>query len=106
MFFMILMFPTFAYAAQVYGNLKEGDRSVQQGVKVEIICGNQTYKGETDRYGSYSVYVPRGKCTLRVNYPVNSNQWPQSDIYSYNDPVRYDFDLVRQPDGTYFLRRR
>ncbi|MCI0453639.1 MAG: hypothetical protein L0Y68_01435 [Candidatus Dadabacteria bacterium] len=101
---LILLVPAFVRAAQVYGSLNEGSKSVGPKVRIEIACAGNTYPGETDGYGSYSIYIPQpGKCTLRVDY---GGQWPEYEIYSYDDPVRYDFDLVRGNDGRYVLIRR
>ena len=101
--FLILLFATFAFAAQIYGTLKEGDRSLEAGVGIDITCGNNTSSGQTDAHGSYSIYVnDRGRCTFTVHY---RGQHPHTDIYSYADPVKYDFDLV-QTAGRYELRRR
>lgn len=100
---VILLFAMTASAAQVYGTLKEGDRPVEAGVNIDITCDNSSYSGQTDAHGSYSIYVQRkGKCTFTVHY---RGQHPHTDIYSYDDPVKYDFDLVQTPGG-YELRRR
>jgi len=100
---LVLLFPTIAFAAQVYGSLKEGDRSLEQGIRIDITCGSNAYTGETDAHGSYSIYVRQtGRCTFTVHY---RGQDPHVEIYSYNDPVKYDFDLVQTPGG-YQLKRR
>ncbi|HJZ68628.1 MAG TPA: hypothetical protein VKF81_10945 [Blastocatellia bacterium] len=102
---LLFLLPTVVFAAQVYGSLKEGGRPVGRGCKVVVDCSGELYERETDDYGSYSVYAARkGKCTLQVYY---QGQWSSRfDIYSYDDPVRYDFDLVRDGNGQYFLRRK
>lgn len=101
---LILLFPSFTYAGQVYGRLLERNRSVGPGVRIIISCHQNIYNGVTDSYGSYRIYVPRqGRCELTVYY---RNQPTTTSIYSYNDPVRYDFELVRNREGRYFLRRR
>ena len=92
--FAVLLLPRLAFSSQIYGSLRERDRSVGKGVGVEVDCGAGPYSGSTDDYGSYSLYAQReGKCRLKVFY---SRQWSRPfEIYSYRDPARYDFDLVQ-----------
>jgi hypothetical protein len=101
----ILLLASPAFAGKVFGNLKEGGRSVGSGVEVQITCGGRppiTIK--TDDYGAYSTDVPPGmRCQLKVNY---SNQWTDpAFVVSSNDPARYDFELVNE-NGRYVLKRR
>lgn len=102
---LIIFSPSVASAAQIFGTLKEGDRPVGKGVNVVVECAGGGDSKETDAYGSYNLFVRQsGKCTLKVFY---QGQWSAPfTIYSYNDPVRYDFELVRQGDGQYALRRK
>ena len=99
----ILISPATAYAGQIYGTLMVDNKAVGKGVKVAIECGTTNGGDDTDDYGTYKVFVPKGKCTLKVNYGGQELSFP---IYSYDDPVRYDFDIVRGGDGKYFLKRR
>src|SRR5258705_7929416 len=92
-----LVLPISVYAAQIYGSLKEEGRAVPAKVKFEMTCKDQTYPGETDGYGAYSVYADKGKCTFKVYY---KGQTPTFELYSYDNPVRYDFDLVLE-NGQY-----
>src|SRR5262245_21914695 len=102
---LILLLPGFATAAQIFGSLKEGDRPIAQGVQVRVQFDKSIpSSGATDGYGSYNLFVkPKGKCTFSVYY---GGAWVSIDVYSYDSPVRYDFDLIRQNDGRYMLRRR
>ena len=96
----LFLFPTAAFAGEVYGTLKEGDKPVGAHIRVEIVCGRNPYSAQTDQYGSYRLYVrDLGRCTLRVPY---KNQTPEFAIQSYSDPERYDFQLV-PVDGRYVL---
>lgn len=99
----ILLFPSVAYGGQIFGTLTVDNRPVGKGVKVAIACVATNGAGETDDYGSYKVFVPKGKCTLKVYY---GGQELLFAIYSYDDPVRYDLAIVRGSDGKYFLKRR
>ena len=102
----ILLFPTVAYGGQIYGTLTVDNKPVGKGVKVAIVCGTTNGAGEPDDYGTYKVFVPKGtkgKCTLKVYYGGQELSFP---LYSYDDPVRYDFDVVRGGDGKFFLKSR
>jgi hypothetical protein len=100
----ILFFPTAVYGGQIYGTLTVDNKPVGRGVPVFIVCGATNGKdGETDDYGSYKVFAPKGKCTLKVKY---GGQEILVAVYSYDDPVRYDFSIVRAGDGSYSLQRR
>ena len=102
--FVLLVLTTLALGSQVYGTLKEGAAPIGAGVRVEVSCGANTYFAYTDAYGSYKINVPlKGKCTLRVHY---NGQIVLYDIYSYDDPVRYDFEVIKQSNGTYQLKRK
>jgi hypothetical protein len=98
-----LLLPVSVCAGQIYGSLREGGRSVPAKVRFETICKDQTYAGETDGYGGYRANVGRGKCTFKVYY---KGQTPTFDLYSYDNPVRYNFDLELQANGQYLLRRK
>jgi hypothetical protein len=105
--FLILLFPTFALAGQIFGSLKQNGASIGKGSAVLIKCSEtEKYEGQTDAYGSYNIYVSRaGKCAFSVYY---GGRW-SSPYYVYSDqtdPVRYDFELIRQPDGSFRLERK
>ena len=100
--FLILLLPASVAAGEIYGSIKGGGKSIGQGVKVEIGYGPNVYSTETDRYGSYRLYVPeKGKCLLTVRY---QQPFPSIEIYSYEGSVRYNLVLEKQ-DGKYSLRR-
>ena len=100
----LLVFPGIALGGQVYGKLKEGGRSVPQGIDVTVRCAQgKRYSTKTDRFGSYRVYVPeKGRCTLRVKRAGRSGEYT---IRSYKNPVRYNFELVKT-GNTYGLKRK
>ena len=91
------------WAGQIYGTLREADRPIGN-VKIEVVCGNSTYSAVTDASGLYRLFAKEtGRCVARAYY---QNQAPQIVIDSYANPAHYDFDLVRQQNGQYELRRR
>ena len=101
MLFVVLL-PVAASAGEIYGTIKEGTRLVGQGIKIEIASGGSIYSTETDKYGSYRLFVKeRGKCQLRVLFGQLS---PSIEIASYDRSVRYDLALEKK-DGNYALRR-
>lgn len=100
---MIVCVPVLAMGAQIYGTLRRNNAPVEN-VEVKIHCPEGDYWGRTDAQGSYSVPLrPSRDCGLYVNF---ENHWSiRFDVYPYDDPVRYDFDLI--PDGEGIrLRRR
>ena len=101
---LTFLFCRSVFAGQIYGTLRESDRPVGSDVKVEVVCGNSTYSAVTDANGLYRLFAKEtGRCMIRAYY---QNQTPQTDVDSYPNPAHYDFDLIRQKDGQYQLRRR
>ena len=101
---LALLVPAPAFAGNIFGNLREGGRSVGQGVQVQVTCGSvHPPPTMTDQYGAYSLAVPGGKCALSVGYKGRTT--PSFAIVSSDDPARYDFDLVSE-NGRYVLKRR
>lgn len=101
---LLTIFPWSTPAAQILGTIRENGRPVA-GVNIEVSCpGNPNpYKATTDQYGAYSVNVTeRGKCTFTAIY---SGQRASTDVFSYADPVRADFDITRSPSGATLKRR-
>jgi hypothetical protein len=91
------------FAGQIYGTLRESGRPVPN-VKIDVICGGNTYSAVTDNGGLYRLFAKEtGGCTIRAYY---QNQIPQSSLDSYPNPAHYDFDLIRNANGQYELRRR
>lgn len=96
---LVLTWPV--YAGQIYGSLKEDGRPVANAT-FDVFCPQGSFRGVTDGYGAYSINVGKGKCTFRLYY---RSQQPSLDIYSYDSPLRYDFDVVNA-NGTLTLVRR
>ncbi|HUS10511.1 MAG TPA: hypothetical protein VMZ30_08605 [Pyrinomonadaceae bacterium] len=103
---IIMCMPSVSFGAQIFGSLRSNSASVGPNVPVRIQCDDgNAYEARTDAYGSYSVPLRISKkCDLTVYF---SGQWSRAfAVYPYDDPVRYDFDLVGMGDGTFGLRRR
>src|SRR5262249_52611730 len=101
--FLALLFgsPSRAYAGNIYGSLWLDGKPVQ-GAQIQITCPNP-HPTQTDSSGSYRVFVPeKGRCVFHVDYAGHSGQ---AEVASYDNPVKYDFDLVLQ-QGNYELRSK
>jgi hypothetical protein len=91
-----------AWGGQIDGTLYQSGQPVA-GQNIQVRCEpNVLQSGTTDSRGAFSIYMDQtGICAFEV-----IDLGVTHKIYSYRDPVRYDFDLVVQPDGRYLLRRR
>jgi hypothetical protein len=92
-----------AQAAQIYGSLFEDGSSLTEEV-VLVVCdsGGRDENG-TDEHGGYQLFVKQtGRCTLSLPDKGGAS----ADIYSFEEPVRFDFDLISAPDGGAQLRKR
>jgi len=98
-----LMLSISASAGQIYGSLTYKGRPLAK-VQFNLKCNGEQYgtNGWTDDYGAYRISVPNGKCTFTLYY---GNPHPTAEVYSSNDPLRYDFELVVE-NGVYKLQRR
>jgi hypothetical protein len=98
--FLALSF-TGAWAGEIYGTVKEGGKPVPAGTKVEVKCAKGSYATETDKLGSYRLFLPeQGKCTLTVRA---GNAAPQIGVHSFEDSARYNLVLEKK-DGKPSLR--
>jgi hypothetical protein len=92
---------TSAMAGEIYGTVKEGGKPIKAGTKVEVKCPKGNYGAETDKLGSYRVFVPeQGKCTLSVK---SGDVAPQMTVHSFEDSTRYNL-LLEKKDGKPALR--
>ena len=92
---------TTVLAGEIYGTIKEGGKPIKEGTKVEVKCPKGSYSAETDKLGSYRLFVPeQGKCTLSVTSGAVS---PQMTIHSFEDSTRYNLVLEKK-DGKSSLR--
>jgi hypothetical protein len=90
-----------AYAGNIYGTLWLNGQPVQ-GAQIQVTC-TAAHPAQTDQNGSYRVFVPeRGRCVFHVDYAGHSGQ---ADVASYDNPIKYDFDLVLQ-GAQYQLRSK
>jgi hypothetical protein len=101
--FAVLLPASRVAAGEVYGTITDGGKPVPAGVKVEIGASGHVYAAETDKFGSYRIYVKeKGKCTLTVR---TRDQAPVIDLYSYDKSTRYDW-VLETKDGKLSLRRK
>jgi len=94
--------PMSAFAGNIFGSLTESKQPIK-GASVTVTCGSENYEGGTDADGAYSVRAEAtGRCTFSVNY---KDQTVETEVFSYNQPTRYDFDLVME-GGKYVLKKK
>lgn len=101
---IIICLPAFAFAGEIYGNIKIENIPIGSGIKVEIEFNeNSIYVDSTDRYSSYSIYVEEtGECKLTVYY---GEEVLSINVFSYQDSVRYNLIII-QKEGKYLIRRQ
>jgi hypothetical protein len=89
-----------ANAAQMYGTVTESGRGIANA-PLTVTCGAETVQTATDASGSYSLNVSAtGICT----FALDGRPGASTSVYSYADPVRYDFD-VAAAGGAFSLRK-
>ena len=97
------LFSSVTLAGEIFGTLREHDKGVPKGTKVELVTSTKTYTAATDTFGAYRLYVPdKGKCVLKVYY---KDQTASFNLYSYDKSTRYDLSIETK-DGKYFLKRK
>jgi hypothetical protein len=98
-----VLVPGLAHAGQVFGQITEGGRSVQ-GATIHLLCGSQPQvTTNTDMLGYYQLYVSHlGQCKLQIN---RNGMLPSVDVISYENPVRYNFDIRMTNDGRALFRQ-
>jgi uncharacterized GH25 family protein len=96
-----VLFPAITWGGQISGTLfRDGQPLANEDVR--IICEQNTAQTvATDSQGRFMFFVRQtGMCGFAVAKIGVTHK-----IYSYQLPVRYDFDVVRAPDGRFPLRR-
>jgi len=92
---------TTALAGEIYGTINEGGKPVKAGTKIEVKCAKGSFSAETDKLGSYRLFVQeQGKCTLSVKA---GDIAPQMTVHSFEDSARYNLVLEKK-DGKPALR--
>ena len=92
---------TTALAGEIYGTIKEGGKPIKAGTKVEVKCAKGSFSAETDKLGSYRLFIQeQGKCTLSVK---SGDVAPQMTVHSFEDSSRYNLVLEKK-DGKPALR--
>ena len=92
---------TAAQAGVIFGTITEGKKAAANAA-IEIRCGQQgPFRTSTNSQGSYSVRVSAtGECSFKV---TNKAGQPEAVVFSYAQPVRYDFTLIRGSKNDYTL---
>ncbi len=96
------IWPVSAFAGNIFGTLSESRKPIE-GAEVTVVCGTNNYQARTDDRGSYSLRAEEpGRCTFRVTYKKQS---VETEIFSYSQPTRYDFELV-MTNNKYVLKKK
>jgi len=102
-FAFVVLAASVASAGEIYGTVTDAGKPVAAGIKIEIAAAGKTYSGETDKFGSYHIFVSdKGKCRLTIHY---KDQKPDADIFSYEKAMRYDW-MIETVDGKLTLKRK
>ncbi len=101
---LLLLFPSFAMAGEIYGSITSGGASVGEGVEVSATCGGKTYPAvKTDKAGSFHLVVAEtGKCTLTV---IRAAASASVEVASYDEGTQADI-VLEVKDGKLTARRR
>ena len=99
-----VLVPAVVYAGQIYGTIVFEGKGVKN-VAIEIQCGKEDpVMGMAAADGSYRINVPhQGQCT--VTLPSYEGR-PSAAIFSGPNPAAYNYELVKNADGKYELKRR
>jgi len=101
---LLLSFTLPALAGEIFGTVTEGGKAVPAGVKVTIAAGEKSYEGETDKFGSYRIFVKeKGKCTITVH--LKEDNAPSAELVSFDKSMRYDWQVATE-EGKTVLRRK
>lgn len=97
-----VLFPLPASAGEIYGSVTVDGKAVVN-TAIQINCSGAVTNGATGDNGSYRIDVPQqGQCTLSLPSYAGAS----ASIFSIPNPNRYDFEIVRQPNGSHELRKR
>jgi len=98
-----LCLPAAAHAGNLYGTLWLNNKPAP-GAQIKITCADRQFDQTTDSEGEYRIFVSeKGRCIFRVTVGGQSGQ---TDVASYDNAIKYDFDLIPQKGGGYTLARR
>src|SRR5215813_6849473 len=99
---LTVLCPISAFAGIIFGRLSENRQPVK-GAVITVTCGSDTSQTQTSDDGAYSLRANgAGRCTLSVKY---KDQTVETGVFSYNQPTRYDFELVMIA-GKYTLNKK
>jgi hypothetical protein len=92
-----------ASAGEMYGAITDGDKSIGEKQKVEVTVAGKTYTAETDKNGTYRLFVKeKGKGTFTLHY---KEQTVATEVFSYDKSLRYDW-TIEHKDGKSQLKRK
>lgn len=110
-----IFFPSLAAADLIHGLIavekshEEKEKNVQpnnsnQTAVVKISCGDETKSTTINIPGEYRLTMSEeGSCTLTLSY---RQQTMRSPVISTDQPMRFDFAILKKEDGTYSIEQR
>ena len=101
---LICISASFAMAGELYGTITDSGKPVPAGVKVEIAAAGNQYSGETDKFGTYHIFVSeKGKVALTVHF--KDQKLAADSVFSFDKATRYDWN-IQTVDGKITLKRK
>jgi len=88
-----------AAAATIYGTIQQGNQPVASTPVVLTCGGNEAARTNTDARGAYRLTTGlTGRCNLQI-------RGASTEVILYQDPIRYDFEIVGGGGQTSLIRR-
>lgn len=90
---LVFLMPATVLAGPLYGTIRDGPNPLKLK-PIKVACPDFDHPSfhtdsQTDNSGSFRINVgPRGRCMLQVE------NFPPIPIYSSDNPIRYDFEVV------------
>ena len=94
-----------AIAGEIFGSILQGGKPVSAGMKVAVTSSGKTYSADTDKFGSYRLFVKgKGKCSITLS-TEEGDSLASAELVSYERSTRYDW-IVETKGGVTSLRRK
>lgn len=101
----VLLVAGSAIAGEIFGSILKGGKPVSAGMKVAVTSAGKTYSADTDKFGSYRLFVKeKGKCAITL-FAKEGDSLATAELVSYEKSTRYDWILETQ-EGVTSLRRK
>jgi len=93
-----------ANAGEIYGRIVSDSGSVNAAVVVVKVNSEEKKVKTDEKRGSYRVVLKEsGTGTIEVEF---KDEKLKAEVASYDRSVRYDFEIVKNEEGKYELKRK